>query len=156
VTLDARRAGDALSASSEDLARVWRAGRSSERPAAFPGLLDGVIESFMRSVGDALATGRDAALVWTATSGVVRLVAGNTAGSLEELDAEWNLVEEVLVSALRSLEVDKAVVEWAVSAVGHARAGTRGLQAGGPPGVLAVRLHSDPAAMRRARSGGSW
>jgi hypothetical protein len=153
VTLDARRAGDALAASSVDLARVWRAGRASARPAAFPGLLDGVIESFLLQAGDALANGRDPALVWTWTEGVVRLDVRDPKLTAAELDAEWDLVEEVLDAALRALEVGEESIEWARRAVVLSRAACRTLRSGGGRGVLPVLLHSDPAAMRIARAG---
>ena len=153
MSLDARRAGDAIAASSEDLARVWRAGRASARPAAFPGLLDGVVDSYLLQAGDALANGRDPALVWPATEGVVRLDAHDSVLTSAELDAEWDLVEEVLLAALGALEAGEDSVEWARRAVVLARTSTRALRAGGRSGVLAVLLHSDPAAMRNARAG---
>lgn len=151
MTLETRRAGDALSASAVDLARVWRAGRAAARPGAFPGLLDGAIESFLARAGELLADGRDPALVWPATEGLVRLPR-DARCAREELDAEWDLVEEVLGAALRALDADEAAVEWVKRAVVIARAGSRTLgRAGGPPGVLGVALLSDPAATRRAR-----
>ncbi len=154
VTLDPRRAGDALVTSAIDLARVWRAGRAGARPHAFPGLLDGVVESFLAVAGTALAEGRDPALVWSATTGVVRLPR-DARRTREELDAEWDLVEEVLAAALRALDAGDGPVEWMKRAVVIARGGVRTLgSAAGPPGVLAVRLHSDPAATRRARGAG--
>ena len=154
MTLDLRRAGDAISASAADLARVWRAGRAAARPSAFPGLLDGVVESFLVQSGEALAEDRDPALVWPAAQGVVRLpLDARRAG--DELDAEWDLVEEVLTAALQALDAGDGALEWVRRAVVISRAGTRTLgAAGGPPAVLAVRLHSDPAATRRARAGG--
>lgn len=153
MSLDAHRTGDALAASAPDLARVWRAGRAAARPAAFPGLLDGVIESFLAALGEALADGGDPALVWTATTGVVRLPR-DARRALEELDAEWDLVEEVLGASLQALDAERAAAEWIERAVVLARAGARSLgAAGGPPGILAVRLLSDPAATRR-RGGG--
>jgi hypothetical protein len=156
MTVDARRAGDALAASSEDLARVWRAGRASARPAAFPGLIDGVIDSYLLQAGDALANGRDPALVWPATEGVVRLDVRDPRRTSAELDAEWDLVEEVLLAALGALDAGEDSLEWARRAVVLARASTRTLRLGGRGGVLPVILHSDPAAMRIARAGGGF
>ena len=154
MTLDARRAGDALATAAVDLARVWRAGRAAARPDVFPGLLDGVIESFMHTAGELMAGGRDPALVWPATAGVVR-VPRDARRAREELDAEWDLVEEVLTSALRALQAGDAAVEWVTRAVVIGRAAMRTIgRAGGPPGVLAVALRSDPAATRRGRAGG--
>jgi hypothetical protein len=154
VTLDARRAGDALSASAVDLARVWRAARAAARPEAFPGLLDGVVETFLAAAGLALAGGRDPALVWPATAGIVRLPADERR-TRAELDAEWDLLEDVLAAALRALDADDGALEWMRRAVVLARAGARGLGTpGGPPGVLAVRLLSRPPATVRARGAG--
>jgi hypothetical protein len=117
-------------------------------------LLDGVVDSFLLQAGDALASGRDPALVWPATEGVVRLDVRDPELTAAELEAEWDLVEEVLVAALRALDAGEESVEWAARALVIARAGTRTLRHGGPPGVLAIPLHSDPAAMRLARTGG--
>jgi hypothetical protein len=156
VTLDTRRVGEGIFGSAVDLARVWRAGRASSRPAAFPGLIDGIVESFLSTAGEALAAGRGPALVWPATTGVVRIDTRDPDRGDEELDAEWDLVAEVLEAALRALDADDDAIEWAGRATVLARAGTRALPSGGPPGVLAVHLHSDPAAMRLARTGGSW
>jgi hypothetical protein len=153
VTLDARRVGDALAASAADLARVWRAGRAAARPNAFPGLLDAVVESFLAAAGEGFAEGRDPALIWPATAGVVRLPI-DTRRAVEELDAEWDLVEEVLAAALKALDAGDAALEWSRRATVIARAGARTLgSAGGPAAILAVRLLSDPAATRRARAG---
>jgi hypothetical protein len=74
----------------------------------------------------------------------------------EELDAEWDLTEEVLTAALRALDAGDDAVEWVQRAVVIGRSGTRALGhpplgRGGPPGVLAVWLLSSAAATRRAR-----
>lgn len=147
----ARRAGDALAHSAPDLARVWRAGRAAARPEAFPGLLDGVVESFLQIAGELLAEDREPALVWPATVGVVRLPR-DAELSRAELDAEWDLVEEVLAAALQALRADGLAMDWVRRAVFIARTGSRNLgRPGGPPGVLAVSLYSDAAATRRSR-----
>ena len=130
MSLDAQRTGDALAVSAPDLARVWRAGRAAARPHAFPGLLDGVLESFLAALGGALAGGRDPALVWSETGGVVRLPR-DARRAREELEAEWDLVEEVLDASLQALRADAAAAEWIGRAVVFARAGTRSLAAGG-------------------------
>ena len=101
MTLETRRIGAPVAASPADLARVWRAGRASARPGAFPGLLDGIVESFLAAAVEALAHGRDAALVWPATAGVVRL-ASDPRRTREEFHAEWDLLEEVVGAALRA------------------------------------------------------
>jgi hypothetical protein len=154
VTVGALRAGDAIAASAADLARVWRAGRASARPNAFPGLLDGVVESFLVAAGDGLADRRDPALVWPSTAGVVR-IPHDARRARAELDAEWDLVEEVLAAALRALQAGPPELEWIARAVVFARSGVRALASGGgPAGVLGVKLLSDPAATRRARGAG--
>lgn len=151
MTPEARRAGDALAASAADLARVWRAGRAAARTGAFPGLLDGVVESFLQVAGELLSGGRDPALAWPAVHGVVRLPR-DARRAREELDAEWDLVEEVLGAALQALQAGDAAIEWTRRAVVIARAGTRALgHSPGPAGVLPIALLSDPAATRRAR-----
>ena len=149
--MDAHRAGDALAASALDLARVWRAGRAAARPEAFPGLLDGLVESFLQVAGELLAEGRDPALVWPASAGVVR-IPRDAQRAHEELDAEWDLVEEVLAAALQALQAGEAAVEWMRRAVVIGRAGTRHLgPRSGPPGVLALSVLSDAGATRRGR-----
>ncbi|HEX9402618.1 MAG TPA: hypothetical protein VF912_21155 [Anaeromyxobacter sp.] len=153
MKLDARRAGEALSNAAPDLVRVWRSGRAAARPNAFPGLLDGVVESFLARAGEALAEGRDPALVWPAVEGVVRVDARDARRTREELEAEWDLLEEVLQAACRALDAWDAVREWLARAVVMARSGARELAAGGgPPGVLSVKVYSDPAATRRGRA----
>jgi hypothetical protein len=142
VTLDPRRVGDALFTSAADLARVWRAARSAARPGAFPGLLDGVIESYLATAGEALAAGSSPALVWPATTGVVRIDAKDPAREAAELDAEWDLVSEVFVAALRALDADDEAIAWAERAIGLARAGARSLRSGAPAGILVAHLHS--------------
>lgn len=152
VTLDGRRAGPALARAAPDLARVWRAGRASARPDVFPGFLDGLVESFLAVVGEALADGRDPAHVWPETTGVVRIDARDPRRTREELDAEWDLLEEVLAASLRALGAADAVLEWIARAVVIARSGARTLErGGGPRGILTARLFSGAAATRRAR-----
>jgi hypothetical protein len=155
VTIDPRRAGDALASSAQDLVRVWRAGRAAARPGAFPGLLDGVVEPFLARAGEALADGRDPALVWPSVEGIVRVDSRDPRRTRAELEAEWDLLEEVLQTACRTLGAGDALREWVARAVVFARSGARALGAGGAPrGVLVVRLHSDPAATRRGRAPG--
>jgi hypothetical protein len=148
--LDLRRSGDALAASALDLARVWRAARVAARPGGFAGLLDGVIEQFFALAGEALAEGRDPADVWPATVGVVRVDARDARRTREELDAEWDIAEQVLEAACRALAAGDPVMEWISRAIAIARGGRRTLPAGqGPRGILVVRVF--PAATLRAR-----
>lgn len=150
--LDLRRSGDALSASALDLARVWRSARMAARPDCFPGLLDGLIEPFFALVGEALAEGRDPALAWPSAVGVVRIDARDDRRTRAELDAEWDVAEQVLEAACRALAAGDAVSEWISRAIAIARAGRRTLPAGeGPRGILVVRVFAG-GATRRARA----
>ncbi len=153
MTLDARRAGDALALSAADLARVWRSARAPTRPGVFPGYLDGVIEPFFALAGEGLAEGRDPALIWPAVTGVVRVDGRDARRTRAELEAEWDLVEEVLEAACRALDAGDAAREWISRAVVIARTDSRTLGAGGgPPGILTVRVLSGGGATRRARA----
>jgi hypothetical protein len=69
----------------------------------------------------------------------------------EELDAEWDLTEEVLTAALRALAAGDDAVAWVERAVVIGRSATRSLGQGGAPGVLTVSLLSSAGATRRAR-----
>ena len=142
MTLDPRRVGDALFTSAPDLARVWRAARAAARPSAFPGLLDGIIESYLATAGEALAAGSSPAVVWPATTGVVRIDAKDPAREAEELEGEWDLVSEVFVAALGALDADDEAVAWAERAIVLARAAARSLRSDAPPGILVAHLHS--------------
>jgi hypothetical protein len=154
MTLDARRAGDALSASAADLARAWRASRLAARPERFPGVLDGVVEAFFALAGETLADGRDPALVWPALAGVVRIDARDPRRTRADLDAEWDLAEEVLHAACSALGAGDAAREWISRAIVLARTGARSLARGGPRAILVVRLHGATGTRRRARASG--
>jgi len=152
MTLDAHRAGDALSASAGELARLWRSARAGARPDLFPGYLDGLIEPFFILVGEGLAAGRDPALLWPAAVGVVRVDGRDPRRTRSELDAEWDLAEQVLDAACQSLGAGDAAREWISRAIVIARTGSRMLpDGGGPRGILAVRMLSG-GATRRARA----
>jgi hypothetical protein len=153
MSLDPRRTGDALASACPDLARVWRAVRAAERPGVFPGLLDGLVEPFLALAAEALAARRHPALVWPAVSGVVRADARDPARTLAELEAEWDLLEQVLGSACKALDADGEAREWISRALALARAGARRLPDGeGAPGILTVRVFSGLAATRRVRA----
>ena len=152
MTLDAHRAGEALSASAGELARIWRSARAGARPDLFPGYLDGLIEPFVALAGEGLAAGRDPALLWPAAEGVVRVDGRDERRTLRELDAEWDLAEEVLHAACQTLDAGGAAREWISRAIVIARTGSRTLTDGsGPSGVLTVRMLSR-GATRRARA----
>jgi len=138
VTLEARRAGDAIARSAGDLARIWRASRVQLRSVHFPGLLDGLVEDFFARAGEALGAGRDPALVWPATTGLLRLDPRDVARSHAQIDAEWDLAAGVLDSACESLDAGEAAAEWIARAVLVARSGSRTLERGGAPEGVAI------------------
>lgn len=156
MTLSARRAGDAIARAAVQLLQVWRASRAEARPDVFPGLLDGLLEDFFARAGEALAEGRDPALVWPAAAGLVRLDAHDLARSHAELDAEWDLAEEVLRSACEALDAGDGAAEWLARAIVIARSGARTLdRGGGPPGVaLAWSLSGLAGARQPSRADG--
>jgi hypothetical protein len=150
VTVDVGRAAEALAAAAPELARVWRATRAAERPGAFPGLLDAIVEPFFALAAEGLGGGREPALVWPALGGAVRFYARDAARTREEIDAEWTLAEEVLHGACRALGAGDDARAWITQAIEAARAGTRRLpDRAGAPGILMVRVYSDLGATRR-------
>lgn len=154
MTLEARRAGDAIARSAGNLARIWRAARVQARTLRFPGLLDGIVEDFLSRAGEGLAAARDPALVWPRTKGLVRLDPCDLAASRAEIDAEWDLASEVLDSACEALDAGEAAAEWLARAIVIARAGSRTLdEGGGPEGIAVAWLLSAtrPAARISAR-----
>jgi hypothetical protein len=153
VSLDPRRTGDALAAAAADLARAWRSARAAERPRVFPGLLDGVVEPCLAAAAEALAAGKHPALAWPAAAGCVRADARDALRTREELDAEWDLLEQVLGSACKALGADDDARGWIARALALARAGARRLpDREGAPRILTVRVFSGLAATRRARA----
>lgn len=152
MTLDARRTGDALALAAPDLGRVWRSGRAAARPGVSPGLLDGLVEPFFALAGEALAAGRHPALLWPAAAGVVRVFAGDPRRTRAELDAEWDLAEQVLHAASRTLDAGDDAREWISRAIAIARGGSRALpERSGAPAILTVRLFCRTGATRRGR-----
>lgn len=149
-----RRAGDALRFAAPDLARIWRAARTAARTAVFPGLLDGVAESFLAAVGEAYGADRDPALIWPAVEGIVRLDGRDRVRGAAETEAEWDFMAEVLRAACRALAADDPTLEWMSRAVVIARTGCRSLPAGAPPGVVTVRVLSPPPTRPGARARG--
>jgi hypothetical protein len=124
------------------------------RPERFPGLLDGLIEPFFTLAGEALAEGRDPALVWPGVVGVVRLDAREPRRTRADLDAEWDLAEEVLQAACGALAAGDAAREWVSRAIVIARTGARSLTRAGPRGILTVRLHGATGVRPRRRARG--
>jgi len=153
VNLDLRRSGDALAASAPDLARAWRGARAPARPGCFPGLLDGLIEPLLALAADGLAAGGDPAAPWAAAVGVVRVDARDRRRTLGELDAEWDVLEQVLRAACDALGAGEDVRGWISRALVISRAGSWTLLAGGGPrGILVVKVFSELGATRRARA----
>jgi hypothetical protein len=150
VTLEGRRAGDAIAASAGELVRLWRATRSQARPRVFPGLLDGLVEDLFVCLGEALARGQDPALLWPGLAGVVRIDPHDRERVRKELDAEWDVADGVLRAACDALDAGDDVREWITRAVVLARAGTRTLdEGGGPPGIVIAWALSGLAGVRR-------
>ncbi len=151
MTLEARRAGDAIAASAGEVTRVWRSARLQARPGAFPGLLDSVMQDFFTRAGEGLAAGRDPALTWPSTTGVVRLDPNALDRSREEIEAEWDIAATVLASTCVALGAGEAAAEWLERAIVLARTGSRALERrGGPRGILVAWALSGLGARRPA------
>lgn len=155
MTPEARRAGEAIAEAAPELARLWRAARRHASADPFPGLIDGIVEDFLARAGEALAGGRDPALVWPETVGIVRFDPRAAFRSQDVIELEWDLVDRVLASARSALHADEAG-EWLSRAVVIARNGSRTLHTrGGPGGIVVVWLLSGLAPTPpAARAGG--
>ncbi len=154
MTLDARRVGDAIAAGAADLAGIWRGARREARPEVFPGVIDGILEDFLSRAGEALAAGRDPALVWPETTGVVRVNPKEPFRSVDEIEAEWDLVAEVLAASCEALQADQAASEWLSRAILFARAGARTVhERAAPRGILIVWALSGLSTRSAPRNG---
>jgi hypothetical protein len=154
LTLDSRRVGDAIAAGAADLAGIWRATRREMRPEVFPGVVDGILVDFLTRAGEALAAGRDPALVWPETTGVVRVDPKAPFRSVDEIEAEWDLVAEVLAASCEALRADTAAAEWLSRAILFARAGARNVQErAAPRGILIVWALSGLSTRNAPRNG---
>lgn len=150
MTIEGRRAGDAITSSAGELVRLWRASRTQARPDVFPGLMDGLVDDLFVRLGEALAEGRDPALVWPRLAGLVRVDPHARERSRAELDAEWDVAEGVIGAACDALDAGDEVREWVARALVLARAGARTLdQGGGPRGVVVGWLLSGLAGATR-------
>ncbi len=155
MTLEGGRVGDAIATSAGELVRLWRATRAQARPDVWPGLIDGLVEDFLVRAGEALAQGRDPALVWPSVTGLVRIDPRARDRSRDEIDVEWDVVASVLSAACEALDAGEAAGDWLSRAIVIARAGARTLDAGGGPGGIAVAWSlSGLAGARRARAAG--
>jgi hypothetical protein len=139
VNMEAKAFGRALRRSAPELTRVWRLARAQANRPVFPGLLDGLVPSFLVEAGRLLGEGAAPEEAWSCTGGALRVGPGNSA---EELTVEWALLMEVLAAACESFQADPAAAAWLARAVataerGTTRAGT-GQAEGLPAGVLLV------------------
>ncbi|HEY6006082.1 MAG TPA: hypothetical protein VIV57_24595 [Anaeromyxobacter sp.] len=150
MSVDARRAGEAIASSAPDLARLWRNTRAQSSPDVWPGLLDGIADDWFLRVGEALEQGRDPALVWPGLAGIVRFDPRDRDRSLAEIDGEWNAFQAVLGGACDALGCGEDVREWMARALVIARSGSRTLdEGGGPRGIVVVWSLSGLASARR-------
>ncbi|BDG02786.1 hypothetical protein [Anaeromyxobacter oryzae] len=138
MSLDGRRAGEALATAASELTRIWRAARAEASPDVFPGLSDGLVERFVAGLGEALVLGRPAEDVWARAEGVVRLDPAASGLAEDELRAEWRLVGEVIAAACDALEAGPEVTDVAARAVELARGGLESIRGGGPPAIVRV------------------
>ncbi len=155
MTLGARRVGDAIASGAADLMGIWRATRREARPEAFPGVLDGILEDFLTRAGEALASGKDPALVWPETTGVIRVDPKAPFRSVDEVEAEWDLVAQVLAASCEALEAEREAAEWLSRAILFARAGARSVhERAAPRGILIVWALSGLSTRVALRNGG--
>ena len=110
-----------------ELTRIWREARAIARPRVFPGLIDGVVESFFDTCGAVLAAGGRPEEVWPALRGVVRRATGHVPG---EVHREWALLWEVLAAATEAVSCDEDSREWLKGAATDCRYGTASLISG--------------------------
>ena len=158
MTIEPKAFGRALRRSGPELTRVWRLARAQAQRPVFPGLLDGIVPSFLAEAGRRLAEGGAPETAWGGCQGPLRLGPGD---SSEELTVEWALLMEVLAAACESFEADPATAEWLARSVAAAERGTAAVARGGDParlpaGVLVVRtLRSAPPPVRTESNPGS-
>lgn len=145
-----KAAGRILAQSAEELTRIWRLARASSRRQAFPGLLDGVVPSFLAEAGRILAEGGPPEAVWPAVAGTLRL---SPSLGPAELTAEWAVAMEVLAAVCESFGSEPAVAEWLARAVADAERGSTALANGGgasrPPGLLLLRVLGEMSPPKR-------
>jgi hypothetical protein len=133
----------------EELTRIWRMARASERPEVFPGLLDDLIGRFFDEAADLLA--RDAAPedLWLGLRGLVRWPPPLAPS---ELTQEWAILMEVISAACESVNADPSVSSWLTRAVAACEVGTSALggRAKGPAGIVTAIVFS-PLEPRHSR-----
>jgi hypothetical protein len=135
----------------EELTRIWRLARAEERKDVFPGLLDGLLESFFNEAGSLLEQGGAPEDVIRRTAGALRWP---PALAPAEISEEWRIVADVLQTAADSVTTERGADEWLAAAVAAAEAGTTALDGGrGPalPRVAVVLVLSSTAPVVRDR-----
>jgi hypothetical protein len=139
---------------SEELTRIWRLARASERPDVFPGLLDDVIARFFEEAAQPLANGAAPEDLWRGLSGLVRWPPPLAPGELSE---EWAILMEVLSAACESVNADPSVFSWLTRAVAACEAGTSALGGGrgkGPARIVTAVVFSPLEPRHRHEEGG--
>ncbi len=127
--LGPEQVGSFLRQQGEELTRIWRGARASERPKVAFGLIDALVLPFFDGAGEQLASGAAPEAVWAGLSGLVRWPPQLAQA---ELALEWALVLEVLVAACESVNAAPEVLEWLSRAVEVCREGTVGLRGKAP------------------------
>lgn len=131
-----------LQQQSEELTRIWRMARASERPEVFPGLLDDVVGRFFARAADLLAGSAAPDELWRGLRGVVRWPPPIAPGELTE---EWAILLEVLSAACESVNADPSVSTWLTRAVAACEVGTTALAGGrgkAPEGIVTALVFS--------------
>ena len=140
MSLDHRRTGEALLATSGELLRIWRSARAQVRPGVFPGLADGLVAAVLERAAQRLTSGGgDPADPYRGAVALVRVDPRVRSVSAEEIDTEWRVLGEVLRATCDALDVADAPRRFLANVVEVARADAEALAEGrGPAGVLVV------------------
>ena len=141
--LGREQVGHFLRQQGEELTRIWRVARASERPQLAYGLIDALVLPFFDGAGVLLAGGAAPGAVWAGLCGLVRWPPPLVPG---ELTAEWALVLDVLGAACESVNAAPPVLVWLTRAVEVCSEGVAALRGDRPgdraPGVVAVLVFS--------------
>jgi hypothetical protein len=127
---------------SDELTRIWRLARASERLEVFPGLLDDLVGRFFLDAADLLAANAAPEDLWRGLSGLVRWPPPLAPGELTE---EWAILLEVLSAACESVNADPSVSTWLTRAVAACEVGTKALGGGrgkAPEGIVTAIVFS--------------
>jgi len=140
-----------LSQQGDELVRIWRLARATERPDVFPGLVDGVVAAFFARASELLAAGAKPEEVWSGLGGFVRWPLSIPP---DELDAEWLVVEQVLTATCESVNAAPEVSRWLHDAVDACRFGTKRLwEPGEAPEAIVTALVFSSVAPPEPRHG---